>query len=170
MAIALSKIAGVWWEQPEAVRKALDKLRIQLLRPIVDKLGYEHGDTDTPDVKELRELAVSTAASAEDPEVLAELKRRFAPFLSNNDDSQIPPDLQRTVFFNATRHGGVKEYEKMIEVYNKPPNPSTKVDAMYALCLTGDEALLDRTFKMMGDGSVKDQDVYIFIVGRTAPE
>ena len=117
----------------------------------------------------MRELVVSTAASAEDPEVLAELKRRFVPFLSNNDDSQIPPDLQRTIYFNALRHGGVKEYEKMIEVYNKPPNPSTKVDAMYALCLTGEEELLDRTFKMMVDGSVKDQDIYMFIVSMNTP-
>jgi aminopeptidase 2 len=46
----------------------------------------------------------------------------------------------------------------------KPPNPSTKVDAMYALCATRQNDLIDRTFKMLDDGSVKDQDMYIFAV------
>jgi aminopeptidase 2 len=164
IATALSKLAGAWWEEPEEVRKAIDKLRIKLFRPLVDKLGYEHGPNDAPDVKELRELAVSTAAVAEDPEVLAELKKRFKPFLENNDDSQIPPDLQRSIYLNNTRHGGLAEYEKMLKAYNKPPNPSTKVDAMYALCATRQNDLIDRTFKMLDDGSVKDQDMYIFAV------
>lgn len=161
---AIGRLTAVWWEQPEATRNAINKLRLDLFRPIVDRMGYEHGADDAPDVKELRELAVSTAAAAEDPEVLAELKSRFEPFLSNGDDSRIPPDLQRSIYVNAIRHGGEKEYTKMLEVYNKPPNPSTKVDAMYALCSAKDEGLLDRTFKMMNDGSVKDQDIYIFAV------
>jgi aminopeptidase 2 len=161
---ALGKLVGVWWEQPEDVRKAIDKLRLDLFKPVVDKMGYEHGPDDAPDVKELRELAVSTAASAQDPSVLEELKSRFEPFLTNNDDSRIPPDLQRTIYTIATRHGGVKEYEKILEVYNKPPNPSTKVDAMYALAATRNEECLNRTFAMMEDGSVKDQDLYLFCV------
>jgi len=165
---ALSKLVLAWWEQPEDVRKAINKLRLDLFKPVVDRMGYEHGKDDAPDVKELRELVISTVAAAEDPSVLAELKSRFEPFLSNNDDSRIPPDLQRTIYSCATRHGGIKEYEKILEVYNKPPNPSTKVDAMYALTTVKDEALLDRTFAMMTDGSVKDQDLYIFCFGLAA--
>lgn len=161
---ALARIDATWWEQPKEVRKAVDKLRTELFRPIVNKMGYEHGADDAPDVKELRELAVSAAAASEDPGVLAELKKRFQPFLESGDDSKIPPDLQRTIYTNATRHGGLQEYEKMLEVYNKPANPSSQVDAMYALCSTREPDLLDRSMKMITDGSVKDQNVYIFFV------
>ncbi len=165
---ALSRTGDVWWEQPEPVRKALDALLRSLFRPMVDKMGYEHGAEDAPETKELRELVISNAAVAGDPDVLAELRRRFEPFLTEGDDSHIPPDLQRSTYVNATRHGGVKEYEKMIEVYNKPPNPTSKVDAMCSLCSTRNEELLDRTFKMLGDGSVKNQDLYIFCVSYDA--
>ncbi|TXT13659.1 hypothetical protein VHUM_01026 [Vanrija humicola] len=162
---AFGKLAGVWWEQPEEVRNAISAARIKIFRPVIERLGYEDRPGDAPDVKELRELAVSTAAVAEDADVLAELKSRFQPFLENNDDSRIPPDLQRSIFSNAVRHGGEAEYNKILEVYNKPPNPSSKVDAMYALAAARDPKLLDRTFAMLSDGSVKDQDLYIFFYG-----
>lgn len=161
---ALAKLSSAWWEQPEATRKAIDKLRAKLVKPIIDRMGYEHGPNDAPDVQELRTLAVSAGAAAEDPDVLAELKRRFQPFLEKGDDSLIPADLQRAIFTNCVKHGGKAEWEKILEVYNKPPNPSTKVDAMASLCATQDAALLDRTFAMIGDGTVKDQDVYMFFV------
>ncbi|KAK8869616.1 hypothetical protein IAR55_000183 [Kwoniella newhampshirensis] len=165
---AISRLAAAWWEQPEEVRKAIANLRTELFKPVVDKLGFDNGKDDAPDVKELRELAVSTAAAAEDADVLKEMKERFAPFLEKNDDSRIPPDLQRSIFVNVVEHGGKAEYEKMLEVYNKPANPSSKVDAMYALAASRDEALIERTFKMLSDGSVKDQDLYIFFFGFSA--
>jgi aminopeptidase 2 len=165
IANALGKLEAVWWEQPEPVRGAIDKLRVELFKPVVERMGYEHAEEDSPDTKELRALAVSSAASAKDQGVLDELNSRFQPFLESNDDSQIPPDLQRTIFVNAVRYGGEKAYEKILAVYNKPANPSTKVDAMYALCSPKDEALIERTFKMLEDGSVKDQDYYIFFFG-----
>ena len=161
---ALTKMGDAWWEQPETVQSAIKQLRVSLFKPLVTKLTFDVGADDAPDVKELRELAVGQAAMGEDPEVLAEIKKRFAPFLAKNDDTQIPPDLQRSIFVNSVRHGGKAEFEKMLQVYDRPPNPSTKVDAMYAMCATRDEALLERVFKMMKDGSVKDQDVYIYFV------
>jgi aminopeptidase 2 len=154
---ALGKISTTWWEQPEEIRKAVAKLRVKVFRPIVDRLGYEHGADDAPDVKELRELAISTCALADDAQVLAELKKRFQPFLENNDDSQMPPDLQRSIFASAVRNGGEAEYNKIRAVYDKSPTPSAKVDAMYALCAAKDSKLLDRTFAMLSDGSIKDQ-------------
>jgi aminopeptidase 2 len=132
---------------------------------MVGKLGYDHGAEDAPDVKELRTLAIGSCASAGDADVLAELKRRFAPFLEKGDDSLIHGDIQRAVFTNSVKHGGKAEWNKIREVYSKPPNPSTKVDAIYSLCVTKDEECLEKAFKMMDDGSCKDQDLYIFFAG-----
>lgn len=155
---AIGKLNGVWWEQSEDVRKAIAKLRIKVFKPVVERLGYDDAENDSPDIKELRSLAVSTLAVAEDPEVLAELKARFQPFLESGDDSRIPPDSQRSIFTSAVRHGGEKEWEKIRQVYAKPPNPSTEVDAMWALTATRDPKLLDKTFDMLMDGSVKLQN------------
>ncbi|ODN83394.1 hypothetical protein L202_01538 [Cryptococcus amylolentus CBS 6039] len=161
---ALSRVVGAWWEQPEDVRKAVNKLRVKLFKPLGDKLGFENAEDDAPDVKELRELAISTLAAAEDEGTLKEVKERFQPFLEKNDDSRIPPDLQRSIFINVIQHGGKAEYEKILDVYRKPANPSTKVDALYALCSARDEALIERTFAMLKT-EVKDQDLYIGFFG-----
>lgn len=158
----LGTVARVWWEDDE-VHDAINKVRANIFRPLVDKMGYEHAEDDPPDVKQLRALAVSTAAAAGDETVLAEIVKRFEPFVTLNDDSGITPDLQRTIFTKAVREGSKAEYEKMLEVYNSPTsNPSTKVDAMFALCATQEPALIDRTFAMLPDTkAIKDQDLYI---------
>lgn len=155
----LAKVKAVWWEQPEEVRKAVDALNIKLARPLVDRLGYEFPEGEDPTTRELRTLAVSVAAGSEDPDVLAELKRRFQPFLEKGDDSLIHADLQRSIFTNAVRHGGEAEWKKVREVYGNPPNPSTKIDALMSLGATKKPELIEMTFKMLEDGTIKDQDV-----------
>lgn len=155
----LSGLAAIWWED-DAVRAAVDKLRVELFRPVVDRLGYDHGENDEPTLKQLRTLAVGVAASGGDKDVVAELKARFQPFLEHGDDSRIPPDLQGTVFRHAVSDGGEAEYEKLLAVYNNPPNPSTKLDALSAIASAKEPALLDRSFEMLADTqAVKDQDV-----------
>jgi aminopeptidase 2 len=157
----LAKLAAVWWEQPEEVRNAIDALQVKLARPIIDRLGYEFPEGEDPSTRELRSLAVSVAARGEDPEVLAELKRRFQQLLENGDDSLIHPDLQRSIFTNAVRHGGDAEWNKVREVYGNPPNPSTKIDALMSFGATKKPELSKRVFKMLEDGTIKDQDVMV---------
>lgn len=161
IADVLASVAGIFWED-EKIRDGINKVRVQVFHPVVEKLGYDQNEGDSPDVKELRSLAVSAAAGAEDSEVIKELQSRFAPFLKNSDDSRIAPDVQRSVFTTAVKHGGAAEYEKMLAVYNDPPNPSTQVDAMFALCAAKDPALIERTFAMVADAdAIKDQNLYI---------
>ncbi|TXT12780.1 hypothetical protein VHUM_01181 [Vanrija humicola] len=164
----LSGLAAIWWED-DAVRAAVDRLRVALFRPVVDRLGYDHGEKDEPTVKQLRTLAVSVTASAGDKDVVAELKKRFQPLLKHGDDSRIPPDLQGTVFRQAVIHGGAAEYDKLVAVYNNPPNPSTKLDALSAIASAKEPALLDRSFEMLANPqSVKDQDVASFLTDLAA--
>lgn len=64
----LASLKGVWWEQPEEVRKAIDKFRISLFKPVANRLGYEYAENDDPQTRRLRTLSISVSASAEDPE------------------------------------------------------------------------------------------------------
>ena len=68
IAVGLGKLKAVWWEQPEDVRKAIDKFRTKLFKPIVDRMGFEFGENDDPDTRQLRTLAISVAAGSEDAE------------------------------------------------------------------------------------------------------
>lgn len=64
----LGSLSSVWWEQPEDVRKAIDKFRIALFKPVAERLGWEYEENDDPATRRLRTAAISSTASAEDPE------------------------------------------------------------------------------------------------------
>ncbi|SCZ99097.1 BZ3500_MvSof-1268-A1-R1_Chr3-1g05810 [Microbotryum saponariae] len=154
---SLGSISATWWEQPEDVRGAISKLRRTLFGPVADRLGFEYSDDDDVDTIELRTMAISVAAAADDPATLAEYKRRFALFLEKDDESLIPSDLRDSIFAQSVKHGGEAEYEKILSVYNKPETPAHRTSAMKALCATTDQALLDRTFNMLKGDDVRTQ-------------
>ncbi|CUA72325.1 hypothetical protein RSOLAG22IIIB_00991 [Rhizoctonia solani] len=157
----LNTIEKVWWEQPEEVRKNMEAFRRYLFAPLVKKLGYEFDENDTPDVRQLRTLAITQSATAQDENVIKELRSRFAHFQSTGDDSKIPADLQRIVYRIAVQHGGEEEYEAIAE---NPPTPSSKIAAMLAMTYAQDKALIEKTFQYM-DTSVKDQDIMYYFAG-----
>ena len=87
--------------------------------------------------------------------VLKELKSRFAHFMKTGDDSKIPADLQRVIFAvvcsnfkpilyanahlspsQAVRHGGTEEYDAVVQIYDKPRTPTSRVAAMSVYLLS----------------------------------
>lgn len=64
----LVELASVWWEQDEATQEAIARLRREITSPLVKRLGWEESETDGEDEKELRWLAIETAAAAGDEE------------------------------------------------------------------------------------------------------
>lgn len=161
----LGSVSATWWEQPQEVRDAIAKFRRSLFKPVVDRLGFEYSESDDVDTIELRSLAIATAAVTGDEAVLAEYKRRFEPLLEKDDDSLIPSDLRTSIFSQSVRHGGEKEYKKVLEVYRKPATPAHKLSAIAALCATEDSQLLKKTFDMILSDEVKTQDIAYFFSG-----
>ena len=137
---------------------------------------------------------------------IAEIQRRFKPFLENGDDSLIPPDLQRCMYTIVSRsarwqplrtwltsisnplnrpsdteekpsgkrsdrvsracHLFLAELnlenhraDRRLTVYDSPPTASAKIDALMSLGATQSDELIKKTFTMLHDGSIKDQDV-----------
>jgi len=69
--------------------------------------------------------------------------------MKTGDDSKIPADLQRVIFAvvclkfqlilcanvhlclsQAVRHGGKEEYDAVVQIYDKPRTPTSRVAAM----------------------------------------
>lgn len=158
----LASLAGAWWEHP--VRDQVDALRISIFRPVVERMGYAFSSSDTPEVRELRKLAISVCARAGDPDVIATLCAQFKRFM-NGDESAIVPDLQQITFRIAAAHGGEGEYDALLGVYDHPPVPTARIDAIWALGAVRAPALIQRTLDMIASDHVKDQDVYLFFMG-----
>jgi aminopeptidase 2 len=64
---------------------------------------------------------------------------------------RIPPPQHTRIDPDSTSHGPI--------VYDKPPTASAKIDALMSLGATQKPELIEKTFTMLHDGSIKDQDV-----------
>ncbi|KAF8603360.1 hypothetical protein BDV93DRAFT_523426 [Ceratobasidium sp. AG-I] len=164
IATHVGRIEKVWWEQPEEVFEAIKTFRRHLFSPLVKKLGYEFSDDETPDVRQLRTLAITQSAIAGNEDVVKELRSRFAHFHETGDDSKIPADLQRITFRIAVQYGGEKEYEAIKKIVENPPTPSAKLGAMLAMTYAQDSALIEKTLEYIHT-SVKDQDMRSYFGG-----
>ena len=164
---ALGDMMSVWFEEPEDVQKALQKFGAEFFGPKAKRLGFDQKDGDSVDTQQLRLVAISAAATGEDEWTLGEIKKRFNALLEG-DDSQIPADLLATVYSNAVKHGSEREYNKVVDIYRKPPTPTHKIASMMAMCAARDQALIQRTLEFLYSGEVKEQDFLHYFRGMSA--
>ncbi|TIB62326.1 hypothetical protein E3P77_03857 [Wallemia ichthyophaga] len=171
MATSLANLSSVWCEESLSVREKIDALRRKLFSPLVKQVGFDNKEGDSPDVLQLRELSIASAAAANDKAVVQEIKRRFQPLLEKDDDSLIPNDLLRVIYAQAVKHGGEAEWSKCLEIVKNPnpPTPMHKIAAMLALGSTKHEELIEKTFDFIEHG-FKNQDLmYPYVALRNNP-
>ncbi|KAG8992227.1 Aminopeptidase 2 mitochondrial [Tulasnella sp. JGI-2019a] len=164
MSSQLGNLKKINWEQSDELRGDIDAFLRHLYKPLVQELGYEYSAQDSPDTIELRTLAISSAAAAKEPSVLAELQSRFKYFQETGDDSKIPADLVKSTYTIAVRHGGRAEYDTIKKVYKNPPTPSAKISAMLAMTATEDPVLIDEMLAFILT-DVQIQDTMYFFAG-----
>ncbi|KAE8270416.1 hypothetical protein A4X09_0g1910 [Tilletia walkeri] len=165
IASTLSSLSSVWFEQPKEIRDGINKLQATIFGPVARRLGFDSGDGDSSEVRDLRQTAVSAAVAGKDSWAEEECRRRFAPLLDGDDDSQIPKDLMQPIFQTAIRLGGVKEFEALLRHYQSTPIPSQKIAALVGLCSASDPTLLSRTADILfgTGGEIRQQDwLYVF--------
>ncbi|KAK2460553.1 hypothetical protein APHAL10511_007023 [Amanita phalloides] len=159
----LSAIVSIWWEHADIVDK-LNVFRRILFVPLVEKLGYEYNEGETPDSISLRTCAITQAALAGDERVVKELRDRFAYYMKTGDNSKIPADLVRITYRMAVQYGSVKEYEAIQNIHNKPKTPTARLASILAMGATEDPALIQKTFEFVMTKS-RDQDILYFFRG-----
>ncbi|QRV90401.1 peptidase family M1 protein [Ceratobasidium sp. AG-Ba] len=160
----LDTIESVWWEQPAEVLNDIRAFREFLFKPVVDALGYEYSDNESPDVHLLRTLAIRQCASASTISVVKELRNRFQRFMETGDEETIPVNLQRTTYRVSVQYGTRKDSSSVKKIASEPPTPSAKVSAMLAMTKVKDEILIQETLQHMAT-DVKDQDLYYYFIG-----
>ncbi|KIL68636.1 hypothetical protein M378DRAFT_71638 [Amanita muscaria Koide BX008] len=171
----VSALVSVWWEHPDIVER-MNVFRRILFVPLVNQLGYEYEEKESPDTTSLRTCAITEAALAGDPgqaakylnihlhRVIQELRERFNHYMKTGDDSRIPADLQKIIFKTAVKYGGVQEYEEMQKIHDKPKTPTAKLASISAMGASEDPELIERTFKFIASKS-RDQDAMSFFRG-----
>ncbi|KAE8215690.1 hypothetical protein CF327_g1094 [Tilletia walkeri] len=165
IASTLSSLSSVWFEQPKEIRDGISKLQASIFGPVARRLGFDSDEGESSEVRDLRQTAISAAVAGKDSWAEAQCRRRFAPLLDGDDDSQIPKDLMQPIFQTAIRLGGVKEFEALLRHYQSTPIPSQKIAALVGLCSASDPTLLSRTADILfgTGGEIRQQDwLYVF--------
>ncbi|KDN42604.1 putative AAP1-alanine/arginine aminopeptidase [Tilletiaria anomala UBC 951] len=164
---AIGDLLSVWFEEPEDVQQAIQSFGANFFGPKAKRLGFDGKPDDSVETQQLRETVIAGAAAGRDEWTLGEIKRRFDAFLQG-DDSLIPADLMMTIYSTSVRYGGEAEYNKVVEVYRKPPTQTHKQTAMFAMCATQQPELIERTIEFLYSGEVKEQDFLIYFRGLSA--
>ncbi|KAK1231989.1 Aminopeptidase 2 mitochondrial [Marasmius sp. AFHP31] len=162
MAIALDETVSIWWEHTE-IRGQLNEFRRSLFAPLVEGLGYENSDSDSPDVTQLRTCAIEQCVSAGQTNVVEELKSRFKQYMDHGDDSRIPPDLQKAIFIAAVKYGGRPEYDAMKMILESPKTSSARVASIYALSGARNETLIREGLQFLLSGAKKADIAHFFL-------
>ncbi|KAH7103915.1 leucyl aminopeptidase [Auriculariales sp. MPI-PUGE-AT-0066] len=159
----LTKLANIWWEQSPELDQ-LNRLRATLMKPLVDRLGYEFSSKEDVDTAQLRAHAISQCVAGEDQGVIAKLKALYQEYTKTGDLSSIPGDIKRETLATAVRYGGKTEWEHMKSLYLDPASsPSVRLAAASACCSTRDPELLSDVFKLLQE-QAQDADWINFIV------
>ncbi|KAH7103952.1 leucyl aminopeptidase [Auriculariales sp. MPI-PUGE-AT-0066] len=153
----LTKLADIWWEQSPELGQ-LNRLRASLLKPLVDRLGYEFTSKEDVDTAQLRAHAISQCIAGEDQGVIAKLKAVYEEYTKAGDLSSIPGDIKRDTLATAVRHGGETEWEHMKSLYLDPSSSSSvRLAAISACCSTQDPKLLGAVFVLLQE-QARDAD------------
>mmetsp|Transcript_17633 Transcript_17633/g.68459 ORF Transcript_17633/g.68459 Transcript_17633/m.68459 type:complete len:231 (+) Transcript_17633:333-1025(+) len=125
-----------------------------LFAPMAAEFGWFDRDSDSDLDKVKRTLVVNQAGKYGDQAVVDQAKELF------KTGAKVSSDLKYALYKLVVQHGGVDEYEKVLDIYRTADMHSEKLQALRALGATQDEALLLRTMEMGMSNEVRSQDTF----------
>jgi len=158
VASRLETIRGVWFEQPQPVRDALEALQRKLTAAKAKAMGWEYPDNEEYQQVMLRTLLIGQAGSANDETILTEAKKRFAKFIQG-DANALHPNVRSSVYKMVVKAGGEPEWEAVRKIYLETEVVDQKLGALSALGATRQPALIQRAFEFSLDPAVRPQDI-----------
>ena len=160
LASGLSALADIFVGDEQVPR--LETFANNLLRPIVEKVGWKEPDDKSSELKLLRVTVLGAATRFGESTTVEEVRRHFDE--ARKDLSSVPPNLRGLVFTGAARYGGDEVLEQLIELYEKTDLPETKVRLLRATGAFRREAPLRRAVAYtLTSPKVRAQDgVYVF--------
>ena len=158
----LGRIKAVWYEEPEDVKKRLEKLVCNLVSPLATSLGWEYLPSEDDKTSLLRTLVIPLAAHNGNEALLAEAQARFKRYIKG-DESALHPNLRGAVLALNVKFGGKAEHDAVFELYKRTMVADQKTAALSALTATRDAKLIADTLELSLSEHVRPQDViYIF--------
>ncbi len=146
--------------EDDALRGRLEGFGGWLIEPNVKRLGWKRQDGETSFDTLMRPVVLQQAVRFDNEAVTAEAKRRFGQYIAGGE---VDPDLRGAILYAAARHGGVEEFEAILELYRKETVPQVKISLLGALGRFRKPELIARYLEFALTPEVRSGDIYIIL-------
>jgi puromycin-sensitive aminopeptidase len=136
-----------------------------LFNKVYKTLGWEPMAGEPPQTALLRSVVIRRLGDFNDPEVVAEAKKRFEAHVQGKE--QISPDMRGTVYKIAASNMTDSEFEKLPEMYSKAEAAQEKSRIGYAMGFSEKESQINRTLHFALSKAVRSQDAPGLLVSVT---
>jgi aminopeptidase 2 len=160
----IGTLRAAWLFEDSQTKDALKAFQRSLVAPKAHELGWEFSENDDHILQQFKALMFGSAGMAEDPVVVKAAQDMFARF-SAGDVSAIHPNIRGSVFTIVLKHGGLKEYEVVLDRFRHAPTSDEKTTALRCLGAAEDPELIQRTLGLAINDEVKNQDIYMPLGG-----
>jgi puromycin-sensitive aminopeptidase len=155
----------------ESVRPSFQQFTRDLIRPALERLGWEPRSPDTDLERKLRgELIAALGVLGEDPEVIERCRAITDDLL---DGGSPDPEVATAALTVFARFAGEKAYETLWEAYQAATTPLDKVRYLRSVAGVPVEALAVSTMDKVVEGDIRTQDgFWVFgrlLMGRAGP-
>jgi aminopeptidase N len=155
-------IKNTWFDNRE-ISAYLDRLVYPMLRPILDRLGWESKSGESYQDTQLRTLAINALAKTDS--VINEARSRFERYVAG-DGLALSSDIRGSVFRLLVRAND-EYFRRLMEYYQKVESNEVQTEIIRALGSTNNQQLLMDAFDFCyKSGKVRSQDA--FLVGVAA--
>ena len=164
MAIAALNELRKFTDNDPDLKKSLKLISREIAKPTYELLGWDEVDGESNDERERRSIALSLTLYGEDPEAIAEAKRRF-----DDGPESISPEIRSIVLSSVVRHHeSPNMIEQLISLYSSTSSNDLKLDITLGLTATKSPETISRILGMMKNSKiVRPQDTsrwFIYLI------
>lgn len=116
------------------------------LQPVLNALGWGDRDGESAQTRQLRASLIGMLGAMDDPQVIAEARRRFDAFLVKPES--LSPELRRTVLGVVARHADARTWEQLHALARKETSSMVRSQYYQLLARSKDKALAQRALDM----------------------
>jgi len=113
----LGKLRSLFAERSPETKEGLKKFTLDLVSPMIEKLGWEFKADEDYLTGRLRALLISAAGTAGHKAVIDEALSRFNKYTAG-DKSAVHPNIRLAIFRIAVAEGGREAFDKVIAEYH----------------------------------------------------
>jgi aminopeptidase N len=144
----------------EELREAMKPYIRKLTATQLKRLGWKPHKNESYFDSLLRPTIIGLAASADEPDVLAEIDRLYATMKQPED---IPADLRSIVYVTVARRGGKEVFERLLALHNDSTSSEERLRLCDALTNFTQPTLIKRALDLIMTDAIRTQDAMYWV-------